>query len=189
MQQEELTTSQLCLLDIVSRRQMTRQTNLWKPQGHGTHINITLWRGALRGGSSLDSHFHPQQSTLVPTWMPEVKTAFPRLRLIIQHRQSCIRDLWLGARAGDGLSLLLLQAEKCCSVQGYFQRLAENHGLLGTKAPHPHPRTYQAALGGGGSENLHLFISLLPSPFLLPHPPRLQGGRKSCIKCLERISS
>lgn len=162
MQQEELTTSQLCLLDIVSRRQMTRQTNLWKPQGHGTHINITLWRGALRGGSSLDSHFHSQQSTLVPTWMPEVKTAFPRFRLIIQHK--------VASETSDWGPELEMASHSCCSrlrnaalCRGTSSALQRITGCWGQKPPIPTPGLTRQPWG---AEAQRISISL--SPFFLP---------------------
>ena len=180
MQQEELSTSQPCGQGH-SLQETGDQTDesLKAPGSWDTHKYHT-WERSLTGrvftGQSLPSSAKHRDS--IPAAQAD-NSAQTKL-----HQRPLT-----GARVGDGLSRLLLQAEKCCSVQGCFQPLAENQGLLETKAPDFHPRTYRAALGGGGSKNLHLFISLLPSPFLLPHPPRLQGGRKSCIKCLERISS
>ena len=142
------------------------------PGSWDTHTHYT-WERSLKGrvGLHWTVTFIPQQSTLVPTRMPEMEPPFPRLRLITQHQTKLPQRPLTGGQGWRWpLSLFLLLAEKCCSVQGYFQHLAENHGLLGIKASHPHRRTYQAALAQGSSENLHLFIFLLPSPSRFPTP-------------------
>ena len=124
-----------------------------------------------QGGSSLDSYFHPSTKHIGAHMDAWDGATIPQAQADNSASDKVASEIsdW-----GPGLEMasatLVAPGWEMLLCAGVLSALAENHGLLGIKAPHPHRRTYQAALAQGSSENLHLFIFLLPSPSRFPTP-------------------